>query len=427
MALAIAILLCACGELLESGTDATASKDTGDLREKCYKIVEGACGPVAPAPTPVPTATSTPTPTPTSTPSAIHGWAPAGTMNKSRGEHSATLLADGTVLVAGGNNREGSCDASRCYNAMATAERFNPGTGWTTTGSMSMGRIYHTATLLTDGRVLVVGGGNYSGTTFVATNTAEIFSPSTGSFTRVTNNLPAARAGHNAVLLQNGKVLIVGGISESASSALLFDPGTQTFSSTGSLSTFRSSFTLTLLSSGKVLASGGVSLTNTMVTTAEIYNPSTGTWILTGSPVQPRVSSQALTLSNGKVLTAGGMYKGASSWLDTSSSESYNEATGLWTSTGNLVQRRYAHSMAALPTGEALVAGGVYFGGFGAILTPSVEIYDPAGSGTWRTTTSMSAGRELFTLTALSDGRVLAAGGTDGNLNFLNSTEIFAR
>ena len=123
-------------------------------------------------------------------------WALTGSLNTARAVHTATLLPNGQVLVAGGENTTG---------ILASAELYNPSTGkWTETGSMSTPRINHQATLLANGQVLVSGGHNSTG----ALASAELFNPSTGQWT-TTGSMTAPRTGHSALLLGNGQVLVV--------------------------------------------------------------------------------------------------------------------------------------------------------------------------------------------------------------------------
>jgi len=220
------------------------------------------------SPEPSPTVAPSASPTPPS-PATAPAWTATGNMIEPRTGHTATLLADGRVLVAGGG---GSV-------TLATAELYDPGTGsWTATGSMSGGRILHTATLLPDGKVLVAGGADSIGETSVnALASAELYDPSTGSWT-ATGNMTQPRARHTATLLPDGKVLVVGGSgsgsgTDSLISAELYDPSTGSWTATGNLNEARTYHTATLLPDGKVLVAGGHGSSGPLMASAELYDP----------------------------------------------------------------------------------------------------------------------------------------------------------
>jgi len=203
------------------------------------------------------------------------------------------------VLLAGGFN--GSAD-------VASAEIYDPGTDTfaPTTGSMASPRAFHTATLLTNGKVLIAGSDNPTGATLA---TAEVFDPGTGSFSS-TGSMAAARKNHTAVLLttgpNSGKVLVAGGINESAilSAAELYDPGAGTFAATGSMALARYDHTATVLGDGTVLTVGGVGSNATV----DLYDPVGGTFGATGGLQIPRYSHQATLLKDGStVLVTGGV------------------------------------------------------------------------------------------------------------------------
>ena len=272
-------------------------------------------------------------------------------MATARGSHTATLLPNGEVLVAGGVSNGGSPWAPSCT---ATAELYNPFTGqWTTTGSMTKPRDSHTATLLNDGSVLVAGGLCNGGGTY-ADNSAELYDPSTGTW-RATGNMNVARVNTAATLLPNGQVLIAGGntTSSGGTSAELYDHGHWTL--TGSMNVYRPNLNATLLTNGNVLVFGGTQLSSSA---SEFYNPATGTWTRTGQYyVAPSRSGHTLTLlGTGKALVAGGREK----YSFTSYSRLYDSSTNSWptTSAGHMNNVRSGHTATLLHNGQVLVAGG---------------------------------------------------------------------
>ena len=179
-------------------------------------------------------------------------WAVADALDTRRFWHTATLLQDGKVLVAGGC-LDGDCDIP-----LASAQLYDPNTGaWTVTGRANALRERHTATLLPDGRVLVAGGGRQ----FQNLHTSELYDPAKGSWS-FTNNL-SYRTNHTATLLPNGRVLVAGGVGFPPSadpalhSAFVYDPATGVWGATASLNTARSGHAATLLTNGNVLVVGG--------------------------------------------------------------------------------------------------------------------------------------------------------------------------
>jgi hypothetical protein len=293
-------------------------------------------------------------------------------MANARGSHTGTLLPDGKVLISGGG--PSSWDGGD-PTFLVAAELYDPGTGtFKATGPMSTPRESHTATLLSDGRVLIVGGEDRVDH---AVATAEIYDPKTGSFSP-TGSMATARAFHTATLLSDGRVLIVGGNAGTWSygglflaSAETYNPKTGTFSPTGSMATSRAWHTATRLADGRVLVSGGENL-RTDLTTAEIYTPKTGKFSPTGSMTAGRVYHAAALLSDGRVLVAGGGsdYSGGKFLA---SAELYDPKTGTWTATGSMADQRNLLTATLLTDGRVLVAGG-----FGAQAPlASAETYDP--------------------------------------------------
>ncbi len=189
------------------------------------------------------------------------GFASTGDMTYARAYHSATLLLDGRVLIAGGD------ETSEGLNPLKSAELYDPASGtFAPTGSMIRPREGQSATLLADGKVLVAGGeaapgpqGNGMAAPWLPDASAEIYDPGTGQFAR-TGSMEGARAGQGAVLLRDGRVLVAGGDDETRApldSAELYDPGTGRFVKTGSMVTARDCASFTLLADGRVLVAGG--------------------------------------------------------------------------------------------------------------------------------------------------------------------------
>jgi hypothetical protein len=319
---------------------------------------------------------------------AAGSWSPTGSMTVARQEYTATLLADGRVLVAGGC---GAFDLDEnCVKVLTSAELYNPATGtWSATGSMVVGRVGHTATRLLDGRVLVAGGDS-SGTS------AELYEPTTGTWSR-TGSTSVGRFGGLATLLLDGRVLVAGGgLGPNDTSVELFNPTTGTWSPTGSTSLCCPS-TATLLRDGRVLVTG----VGANVTSAELFDPTAGTWSPAGSPGGCCFPTATLLLT-GQVLITGGGFTGTSAAL-------YDPTTGTWSPTGNL---SFGAGCCAPPTlltdGRVLVVNGGNGNGTGA------QLFDPT-TGTWSPTGSTSACC-LSTATLLLDGRVLVTGGTTAEL-----------
>jgi large repetitive protein len=303
-------------------------------------------------------------------------WAPTGSMTTGRILATATRLTDGTVLVTGGGG-DG-------YVALASAERYDPVTGmFTPTGPLSTARIRHTATLLDDGCVLVVGGGG-SENDALPLASAEIYDPMTGTFTP-TGSMTTPRGFHTATRLADGRVLISGGfsgpyMSPFLASAEVWDPVTGTFTPTGSMAVPRSWATATLLADGSVLIVGGGN-TEATYAAAERYDPTTGTFGSVGTPVVPGGWQTATLLDDGRVLVAGGYGQDdGDSPAPLRSAELYDPMTGDFTRTGAMATPHMMHTATLLPDGRVLIVGGGLVRGDDEVDRPvtSVEIYDPA-------------------------------------------------
>lgn len=329
-----------------------------------------------------------------------------GSLKTPRMYHTATLLTNGMVLVAGGRSDSGM---------LSSAELYNPSNGtWVVTGSMLTNRAFHSATLLGNGKVLVAGG--YNGKRL---QSAELYDPVTGKWT-ATGNLGTARSMHLMSLLESGKVLVAGGygISSYLRDAELYDPLAGTWTQTGNMPYINDySGTATLLPSGIVLVAGG----KNQGANAEVYDPIAGIWATTGLMITRRSGHSAVLLPTGKVLVSGGVYSTNSITYYPTNTELYDETSGSWTTSGAIVTGRANHKATVLMNGKVLLAGGV---GPNEIYVPNSEIYDPILE-TSIVAASLITPRTQHSLILLANGKVLVVGGEDQSSAYLASAELY--
>ena len=336
------------------------------------------------------------------------GFTPTGSMNFARICHTATLLPNGKVLIAGGLHPG--------LGFLASCELYDPATGtFTQTGSMSSPRVSHAAVLLQNGKVYIAGG---SASSSQRLSTAEIYDPTTGTFSP-TGNMLIGRNNLIATVLGTGKVLVGGGYTDApfaSTAADLFDPTTDTHQATGPMNSWRNIFSATLLPDGRVLMIGGSS----MVPGIDRYDPSTGGFSYAGSLTQARSWHTSTLLPNGMVFIVGG--------LDTTTAvishpEIYNPITSISTPLVATALKRYNHRAVRLQDGRVLILGGR---GPGATEeTASAELFDP-NQLSISATQSMSTPRDYCTATLLQDGSVLITGGVNGGgILRLSSCEIY--
>ena len=332
--------------------------------------------------------------------SAVNCLSPALKMNAERAAHSATLLPDGKVLIAGGFREEGTSEI-----AIASAEIFDPATNtFTPTSDMNEPRNGHTSTLLPNGKVLLAGGWNQQG----RTATAELYDPQTGTF-EYTGGLMAPRQGLTATLLKNGQVLIAGGDSARNTPQLtaeLYDPITGMFIPGGNLKDGRFGHTATLLSDGTVLLMGGTSGNDNILASAEIYDLETGQFTSTNDANMVRYKHTAVLLKDGNVLILGGT--GQRDWNGKyDSAEIYDAKAGTFRQISDMNQERFKLAEAAvlLANGNVLIGGG----------NRQIEIFD-AHSQTFISAGSLDDDYYFSVLTGLNNGQVLFTGGYNGNI-----------
>ncbi len=277
-------------------------------------------------------------------------WAAtAGNLTEARARSTSTLLPDGRVLIAGG----GTDINSLAPQSTNSANLYDPSTGlFTATGSLLASRFEHTATLLASGQVLIAGGEDVADIHDIA----DLYDPSTGLFSATTNTLGTPRSRHTATLLADGSVLLVGGNGGGAGTAEIYNPSTGLFSpTTGLLVDLRVDHTATRLADGRVLIIGGSQ--DGALRTAEIYDPGTGLFTATGEMTERRFDHSATLLSDGRVLVAGGLNELLSGPPDTA--EIYDPVTETFGPLLSLTTFQTDHTASLLPDGRVLLAGGL--------------------------------------------------------------------
>ncbi len=343
-----------------------------------------------------------------------------GSLNMSRTGHTATLLQNGQVLIVGGNNDPaGGNDAT-----LASAELYDPvSQTFSYTGSLTTPRYLHTATLLPNGKVLIVGGaqtldsyGDMGGVF-----TLEEYDPTSGTFSLVPGSLN--NSAPLTTLLSNGMVLLQAW--DGSYPIQLYDPSTGILSNAGSSLglPLGQTFTATLLNDGTILDAGGTLYNggNEVVTNvAQLFNPATETFSATGNLTTPTEYQTATLLNTGSVLLAGG--QGTSSYV--SGAELYNPTAKTFSTTASLALPRTSHTATLLSDGTVLVIGGQYLVSQNqAAVTGTAELYSPTNQ-TFTGDGSLATPRTQHTATLLDDGTVLVVGGI--NSLSLASAELYA-
>jgi hypothetical protein len=325
-------------------------------------------------------------------------FVPAGALVNGGGYDAAVMLTNGKVLFVGGGN------------PLNRAEIYDPATNtFTATGSMVEGRRRPLAVALPNGKA-VVASGISGGCAITNIDSVEVYDPATGHFT----SLGAPMLGSDyqtATLLSNGQVLFAGGLitteanPDGVPSAELFDPATNAFAATGAPGLYRNGATATLLPDHTVLFAGG-GWNETFTNTAELYRPDHGDFVpVTATMKVARSAASATLLADGRVLIAGGINATPGTMA---SAELYDPATGTFTATGSLRTPRATLTTTLLPGNKVLVTGGLATG------STTAEVW--AGGTFTATAGPMTHDRPVTTATLLPNGRVLVVGNGTADL-----------
>jgi hypothetical protein len=330
--------------------------------------------------------------------------ASVGSLKTSRALHTSTLLTDGTILVAGGTTG---------LDLLKSAELFDPLTGQYkyTAGSLSEPRDFHTATLLTNGRVLIAGGSSTNSVSTGPISSTDIYYPDTQLFIPTTP-LAAVRSHHTATLMPDGKVIVVGGVGAGnvvTGTAESFDPEHLSWTSLATTSP-RSLHSATLLKDGRLMIAGGTDGAS-LLSSVFAYNPGTGLWAPLASMPVALFSHSATLLFDGRVLVAGGNDGNG----ETNSSYIYDPVADNWTpntppTTRPITQPRFGQTSTLLPDGAVMISGGSVKSG---PLPIPIETYKVGGS-SWTAGNQFKTARAFHTMTLAPNGRVYAIGGTNG-------------
>ncbi|HVU05664.1 MAG TPA: kelch repeat-containing protein [Polyangiaceae bacterium] len=343
--------------------------------------------------------------------------ATTNTMIEARRGHTATLLATGKVLVAGG---ESGTTAAPVRSK--TAELWDPGTGtFAATGSMTDARAFHVAARLSTDAVLVTGG---AGAT-AALGTTELYETSAGKFRAVASLITARRA---PAIAPSGTGVVVAGGTDAAGAATdaaeTFDVGTEKWTDIGRLTNKRLGAVGGMLPPSSPVVVGG-STSDTVGDLASVERLSGTSWAGAPSLSQARREFDAAVLDSGALLVAGG-YQGSTKKA-LADAEVYQSSTGSFVKVGALATARADHRLTALANGAAIVTGGTTRNAQGAVsgYLKSAELYDPDGK-TWSALPDLVGARAYHTATLLADGRVLVAGGAAAATGSLDTAEVLS-
>jgi len=335
----------------------------------------------------------------------------------------ASPLRDGNVLVAGGY------DGTSPNVEFRSAEIYDTVTGtWSAAANMNDVRAAAVSVRLPGGKIMVIGGENLAG----PLGTAEIYDPRNNTWTETAPMFHAHDEDFVAFVLpkvgRDVHVLVAGGFDETGAAsadAEIFSVQHNVWRETGSLNQARGEFDWVKLNDGDILVAGGVAGEESPpLASTEIYHVASGTWTVTGDLNTGRFDQGMVRLNDGRVLGAGGGVLGSNGLEYTATSEIWDPNTGQWTTTGDMTSPRSEidHATVLLPNGQVLVPGG-----FLAPDTPqgSSDVYDPS-TGTWSAGGDMSTARAGHAAAHLADGRILVIGGLDAPPGATASVDIYS-
>ncbi len=356
-------------------------------------------------------------------------------MTSPRANAAAIRLRDGRVLICGGTA------TGQAGGVLASAELYNPAArSFTPTGAMTAPRSGQTITMLRDGRVLLTGGVQDAGFRSQLAS-AEIYDPSAGTFS-ATDSMATPREGHTATMLRDGRVLIVGGSGNGVTaldSGEVYDPSTGTFSATAHLNQPRVAHVAALLGTGKVLIAGGgrAGMPGGYISydTAEMYDPATRSFTaMLAHMTSDRVGAAAAKLSDGRVLIVGGKssrvlasgrHPNLASLTPLNSAEIFDPESGTFIRTGDMSAVHYLPTATMLANGQVLVVGGWTIKGPLVVGMRDAEIYRPE-TNLFAHVHRTNVARLENTSTLLNDGEVLIAGGVDDKSLISASVEFYS-
>ena len=347
-------------------------------------------------------------------------FSPIANMAIERKDHNSVLLQNGKVLVVGGQ----AYPTSPPYNFLKTTELYDPATNaFSAGGTMSEAHEGGAAILLANGKVLVVSGQTVTDTW---TKTVELYNPATNTWSAGAP-ISTARQWFAATLLPNGNVLVAGGQTSNGdnytASAEIYDPVADSWSTVPAMTVARGYSGAVLLQNGKVMVAGGTTNNGSATAITEIYDPITTAWSSGGSMTTPHSSlhnTPLVLLQNGKILAAGGA--GTSNIL--SSSELYDPSANTWSAAANLPAKRLRYAAMLLPNGNVLLSGGDNGVSFVNGIYNDALIYNVTAN-SWTSAGTMSVARCVHTASLLADGRVLITGGISSGNTYVASAELY--